>query len=58
MEAIKFYDNAIRIDNGQNKARKLMADLCFQNKDYQDAIPLYKQIRVYEKVKECFKQLK
>ena len=58
MEAIKFFKEALVVNNDLFEAIECIADCYFEQKEYLQAINFYKQINHNEKVLECFELLK
>lgn len=54
MEAIKFFKEALVVNNDLFEAIECIADCYFEQKEYLEAINFYKQINHNEKVLECF----
>jgi tetratricopeptide (TPR) repeat protein len=52
--AIAYFKDAIQVNQGQNDARRLIADLYFDLKNFENAIEYYKEIRKYRLVKKCY----
>jgi tetratricopeptide (TPR) repeat protein len=57
LKAIKYFEKAIETDNAQNLARKQIADLYFKQKNYTEAIKVYRIIHKNIKAIQCFELL-
>ncbi len=56
-KALNFFEDALNVDNGLNKAREWAANLHFKEKNYQEAKELYFEIQFLEDVEKCFEKM-